>query len=213
MDVQQSRRPRPVDLDYEAFRAVMGSLASGVTVVTTLAPDGELHGLTCSAVCSVSADPPLLLACIRTPSRTLDALRETGVFAVNFLDARAREISQRFSGRDQPRFGGIPWHPGAAHGVPVLDRVLAHAECSTRQLIDAGDHVVVIGLLVGGDVDRSRFPLGYWRGGYMGVYRMDQPADRRADASAISDPHAVTDADVLAQTGAELGYGLERVSD
>jgi flavin reductase (DIM6/NTAB) family NADH-FMN oxidoreductase RutF len=211
MDVQQSQRSRSADLDHEAFRTVMGSLASGVTVVTTRTPDGEPHGLTCSAVCSVSADPPLLLACIRTPSRTLDVLRESGVFAVNFLDARAREVSQRFSGREQDKFGGIPWHR-TARGVPVLDRVLAHAECSTRQFVEAGDHVVVIGLLVGGDVDRSRSPLGYWRGSYMQVYRLDKPGDHRADVPAISDPDEVGDAEMVARIDAELGYGLERVS-
>lgn len=195
-----------VELDYEAFRTVMGSFASGVTVVTTRTPDGEPHGLTCSAVCSVSADPPLLLACIRTPSRTLDVLRESGVFAVNFLDARARDISRRFSGREPDKFRGVPWHPGAARGVPVLDRVLAHAECSTLEFIEAGDHVVVIGLLVGGDADRSRSPLGYWRGSYMQVYRLDQPGDRPVEVLPLAGPGP------LARSDAELGYGLERVS-
>ena len=179
---EQGRQPPSGGLDYEAFRAVMGSFASGVAVVTTRANDGEPHGLTCSAVCSVSVDPPLLLTCIRTPSRTLDALRESGTFVVNFLDARARDLSQHFSSRDTSKFGSIPTHPGPATEVPVLDRVLAYAECSTRQLIEAGDHVVVIGLLIGGDVDLSRFPLGYWRGSYMQMYRLDQPSSRTAEA-------------------------------
>ncbi|MFI7601298.1 flavin reductase family protein [Actinoplanes sp. NPDC049681] len=196
-----------VDLDYEAFRAVMGSFASGVAVVTTRTPAGEPYGLTCSSVCSVSADPPLLLACIRTPSRTLDVLRESGVFAVNFLDAHGREISRRFAGPVQDKFDGVPWRPGTARGVPVLDRVLAHAECSIQQLIDAGDHVVVIGLLVGGDVDRSRSPLGYWRGSYMQVYRMDQPGSIRVEVPEIVEPHGVGDAEMVV----ELGFGLERI--
>jgi len=212
MNVQQSQESGSVDLDYESCGNVMGSFVSGVAVVTTRTPDGEPHGLTCSAVCSVSADPPLLLACIRTPSRTMDVLRETGVFAVNFLDSQAREVSQRFSEQEQDRFDGIPWHPGPARGVPVLDRVLAHAECSTWQLIETGDHVVVIGLLVGGDVDRSRFPLGYWRGSYMQVYRLDQPVDRRAEVPASSDPQVANGAGMAARTDAEVGYGLERVS-
>jgi flavin reductase (NADH) len=201
MTVQQFRQAgqsgpaRPAAaLDFQAFRTIMGSFASGVAVVTTLAGDGEPHGLTCSAVCSVSADPPQLLACIRTPSRTLDALRESGVFAVNFLDAHSRDLSQRFSGRDQTKFGEVSWHPGKACGTPVLNRVVAHAECTTRQLIVAGDHVVVIGLLVGGEADHSRFPLGYWRGSYMRMYRLDRPASRPADEEARSD------------------HGLERIS-
>jgi flavin reductase (NADH) len=209
MDVQRSGQPRPEagGLDYQAFRTIMGSFASGVTVVTTRGRDGEPHGLTCSAVCSVSADPPLLLACIRTPSRTLDALRESGVFAVNFLEARARDVSRRFSGRDGARFDGLSWHPGAACGAPVLDHVLAYAECSTRQLIEAGDHVVAIGLLVGGDVDHSRLPLGYWRGSYMRMYRLDQPAAHPArveEAESGADWHAVA--------GAVSGNGLEHIS-
>jgi flavin reductase (NADH) len=181
MSVQQSQMSRPVEpvpvdpKDYAALGAVMDSFASGVAVVTTCSPDGEPYGLTCSAVCSVSANPPLLLACIRKPSRTLDLLRENGVFAVNFLDAGARDVSQRFFALGQDRFDGIAWHPGPARGVPVLDGVLAHAECSTWQMIETGDDVIVIGLLVGGGVDASRYPLGYWRGRYMQMYRLDQP--------------------------------------
>lgn len=159
-------------LDYDAFRDIMGSFASGISVVTTLTEEGEPYGLTCSAVCSVSADPPLLLSCVRTPSSTLDAIRTRGLFAVNFLDAHAREVSQLFAGPGQDKFHKVGWRPGAAAGMPILDRTLAHAECSVHQLIDAGDHVIVLGHLIGGHVDQSRFPLGYWRGSYVQMFRM-----------------------------------------
>jgi flavin reductase (DIM6/NTAB) family NADH-FMN oxidoreductase RutF len=159
-------------LDYDAFRDIMGSFASGISVVTTLAEDGEPYGLTCSAVCSVSADPPLLLTCVRTPSSSLDAIRARGRFAVNFLDAQARDVSQLFAGPGQGKFQQVGWTPGAASGMPVLDRTLAHAECAVHELIDAGDHVIVLGRLIGGRADQSRFPLGYWRGSYVQMFRM-----------------------------------------
>ncbi|MDN3259869.1 flavin reductase family protein [Streptomyces sp. CSDS2] len=163
-------------LDHETFRTVMGSFASGISVVTTLAEDGEPFGMTCSAVCSVSADPPLLLSCVRTPSSTLAAIRAAGLFAVNFLDAQARDVSQLFAGPGQGKFRQVAWRPGPAAGMPVLERTLAHAECAVHDLIDAGDHVIVLGRLIGGQADQSRFPLGYWRGGYVQMFRMGPTA-------------------------------------
>jgi flavin reductase (DIM6/NTAB) family NADH-FMN oxidoreductase RutF len=163
-------------LSYEAFRDIMGSFASGITVVTSLTGQAEPHGLTCSAVCSVSASPPLLLSCVRTPSRTLEAIRASGHFAVNFLDARARDVSQLFASPGPDKFQRVPWRPGEAAGMPILESTLAHAECAVHQVIDAGDHAIVLGRLIGGDVERSRFPLGYWRGNYVQMFRMGPTA-------------------------------------
>jgi flavin reductase (NADH) len=163
-------------LSYEEFRAVMGSFASGVSVVTTMDEEGTPYGLTCSAVCSVSAGPPLLLCCVRAPSRTLDTLRKRGLFAVNFLDSQARELSELFAGRVTDKFALADWMPGPALGMPVLDRTVAHAECEVHEAVDAGDHVVVLGRLLGGRVDTGRFPLGYWRGGYVRLFRMTDSA-------------------------------------
>jgi flavin reductase (DIM6/NTAB) family NADH-FMN oxidoreductase RutF len=163
-------------LSYESFRDIMGSFASGISVVTTMTEEGEPFGLTCSAICSVSAEPPLLLSCVRTPSSTLDAIRARGRFAVNFLDAQAREVSQLFAAPGQDKFRQVGWHPGAAAGMPILERTIAHAECSVHQLVDAGDHVIILGHLIGGHVEESRFPLGYWRGSYVQMFRMGPTA-------------------------------------
>lgn len=163
-------------VQYPQFRSIMGSFASGISVVTTL-DDGERpYGLTCSAVCSVSAEPPLLLACVRTPSSTLDILTKRGRFAVNFLDSQARELSDLFASRSTDKFATVGWSPGAVAGMPVLDRTLAHAECEVHDLIDAGDHVIVLGRIVGGAADTDRFPLGYWRGSYVRLFRMTATA-------------------------------------
>ncbi|HKS47192.1 MAG TPA: flavin reductase family protein [Amycolatopsis sp.] len=145
----------------------MGSLASGITVVTSIGPALCARGLTCSAVCSVSADPPLLLSCVSTGSGTLDALRQRGSFAVNILDSQARGVSELFASQAENKCSGVRWRPGAVTGMPVLDKTLAHAECVVHDLIGAGDHVIVLGRLIGGSVDSNRDPLGYWRGGYV----------------------------------------------
>jgi len=177
MSIGSQRHESAVEaLSSEEFRTVMGSFASGVSVVTTTDERGTPYGLTCSAVCSVSAGPPLLLCCVSTPSRTLDALRGQGRFAVNFLDSQARDLSDLFASRTPDKFAAVDWQPGPALGMPILDRTVAYAECEVHEAVDAGDHMVVLGMLLGGEVDTRRFPLGYWRGGYVRLFRMSPTA-------------------------------------
>lgn len=151
---------------YDQFRRIMASFVSGISVITSLDEHGQAKGLTCSAVCSVSASPPILLACVRTPSTTLDALTARGSFAVNFLAAPARRVSEVFASRAEDKFATVDWRPGVVTAAPVLDCVLAHAECAVHQVIHAGDHDIVLGRMVGGEASPDLRPLGYWRGGY-----------------------------------------------
>ena len=164
----------PAGIDFEGFRRVMGSFASGISILTTL-DSGEPLGMTCSAVCSVSADPPLLLACVKTPSSTLEAIRATGRFAVNFLDAAAAHLSQLFAGRTPDKFAQAPWTAGATTGQPILRDTVAHAECEVHDVLPAGDHVILLGRILGGHAEEERFPLGYWRGAYVRMFRIPPP--------------------------------------
>ncbi|MFJ2830802.1 flavin reductase family protein [Streptomyces sp. NPDC087263] len=150
-------------VDLNTFRSVMGSLPTGVSVVTSLTADGEPRGLTCSAVCSVSAAPPLLLACVKQPSATLEAIHQSSAFAVNFLSADMAETARTFASPVPERFEGVPWTPGKRTGVPLLQSTVASAECVLTSSYLAGDHQVLIGRLVHGDVSTTRVPLAYWR--------------------------------------------------
>ncbi|HET8683504.1 MAG TPA: flavin reductase family protein [Micromonosporaceae bacterium] len=170
-------------VDFDAFRTIMGSFASGVSVVTTLGDDEAPRGMTCSAVCSVSADPPLLLSCVKPPSSTLNAIRTRGLFAVNFLDADGRELSDLFASQTPDKFAQVGWRPGATAGMPVLGPTLAYAECTVHNMFDAGDHVVVIGRIIGGQVAADRFPLAYWRGRYVRVFRVANGGNGRRPAT------------------------------
>jgi flavin reductase (DIM6/NTAB) family NADH-FMN oxidoreductase RutF len=157
---------RPPDVDGTLFRQLMGSLVSGVSILTTRDVDGTPFGMTCSAVCSVSASPPLLLACIGTPSSTLNAIRASGRFALNFLDVESQEISGLFAGRTPDKFARVSWRPGPVTGMPVLAATVARIECATHQDVSAGDHEIVVGRIVGGEIEAEAAPLGYWRGSY-----------------------------------------------
>lgn len=154
-------------LGVAEFRGIMGSLASGVSVVTTIDGDSDPRGLTCSALCSVSARPPMLLACVHASSGTLRALLHRGRFAVNLLDAAAHELSALFASQSDAKFDQVDWSPGQVTGMPVLAATIAHAECVVERSVHAGDHVIVIGEMVAGEFEPAGSALGYWRGRYV----------------------------------------------
>jgi flavin reductase (DIM6/NTAB) family NADH-FMN oxidoreductase RutF len=166
------------DIGFDSFCDIMGSFATGVSVLTSLDDTGP-HGFTCSSLCSVSAVPPLLLSCVRTPSSTLDAIRARGRFLVNVLAADARELSTVFASRNLDKFAGVAWQPSERLGMPLLEPTVAYAECTVHELVPAGDHVIVLGRVVGGRAMRDRSPLGYWRGGYVDLVEVSPGRQER----------------------------------
>ncbi|MCD0486340.1 flavin reductase family protein [Streptacidiphilus sp. ASG 303] len=154
-------------VEPEAFRELFGSFPTAVSVVTTLDAEGRPRGFTCSALTSVSADPPLLLVCVDRRSQTLPAMAATGAFAVHVLAEGGERTAQRFAGRSGDRFAGLDWEPSAlAGGVPLLEGpVLGRAECRTVRTVEAGDHRIVIGRVEGARVFPRR-PLLHRRGAY-----------------------------------------------
>jgi flavin reductase (DIM6/NTAB) family NADH-FMN oxidoreductase RutF len=150
--------------DVESFREVMAALAAGVAVVTTVDADGKPRGMTTTAVTSVSLEPPLLLVCAAHESRTLAAIRHSGRFAVNLIEAAACHVAVHFASKAPQKFGDSGWRTGR-HGSPVLhEHVLAWAECRVEREIEAGDHVVLIGRVEhAAAVDDERAPLTYFR--------------------------------------------------
>ncbi|AXK31824.1 flavin reductase [Streptomyces armeniacus] len=149
----------------QTFRSLMGSLASGVSVVTTLDGMGP-RGFTCSAVCSVSATPPLLLSGVNNRSGTLRVILDTGRFAVNFLSEQGAGVSSLFASDSSTKFDDIGWEPGKVTGMPLLEPTVAHAECVVAESVGIGDHTLLIGRIVGGGTEQERLPLSYWRGDY-----------------------------------------------
>ncbi len=151
------------------FRSLAGSLPSGVCVITTCDAHGEPAGMTSGAVCSVSCEPPLLLTCLSRASRTLAAIRERGAFVVNVLGADSAQLSNRFAGAAADRFVGVGWTPESTCGLPVLtDGAVAHAVCQVYQVVSAGDHLIVMGLIVAGEHRLDVEPLMYFRRSYSG---------------------------------------------
>jgi len=137
-------------LEAEAFKAVMRKLAATVTVVTVQGPAGR-NGLTATAVCSVSAEPPQLLCCINRAASPLEDIRRAGVFAVNILKPEHRALADRFACEPsgEHRFAQGNWSTGPA-GAPVLADATAWFECRLVDLIEAGSHAIALGLVTDG---------------------------------------------------------------
>jgi flavin reductase (DIM6/NTAB) family NADH-FMN oxidoreductase RutF len=153
----------------DEFRSVLGRFPSGVTVVTTKAADGSDQGMTVSAFCSVSLEPPLVLICIEKSASAYDALTSAPGFVVNILSATQEQIARRFSIIDIDRFEGVGYDR-SQNGFAVLDDVLGVIECSTFAMHEAGDHMIIVG-----EVEATRAengtPLLYYRGGYAQLER------------------------------------------
>lgn len=136
-------------LSEDRFRAMMSTFPSGVAVITTVDQHGSPIGMTCSAVCSVSLRPPLLLVCIKNQSSTLSAIKHRGIFAINLLHEGGREAADLFSSPIPDRFRHLAWVPTARRALPSLT-AHAHtvAECAVRDSRVAGDHTVIFGEVI-----------------------------------------------------------------
>jgi flavin reductase (DIM6/NTAB) family NADH-FMN oxidoreductase RutF len=155
----------PFAIDVAAFRRALGTFITGVTVVTLLDDAGQSRGLTANSFTSVSLDPALILVCIAKASRNADCINERRRFAVNVLAEDQRSVSAAFSSKTQNKFLGIKWRPSET-GNPLIEGVVAWFDCTTHQIIDAGDHLIVVGKVLGFGSTLAN-PLGYCRGGYV----------------------------------------------
>jgi flavin reductase (DIM6/NTAB) family NADH-FMN oxidoreductase RutF len=158
-----------MSVDQHAFRAVLGRFSSGVTVVTTIDASGEDRGMTVSAFCSVSLDPPLILICVDHAASIHDTMSRATDFTVNILSEGQEALARRFAGPDPDRFDGTGFSRGA-NGVAILDDVLGYVQCRVTNRHSTGDHDVIIGEVEEAMADEGR-PLLYYRGGYAQLER------------------------------------------
>lgn len=147
------RKTLPEAVDGDSFRAVLGSVATPVTVVTTL--DGERpHGTTVSAFSSLSLDPPLIVVSLDRDSDLLAALHETDRFGVNVLHAGQATHALSFARKGADKFDQVDWEEH--HGLPRLPEATAWIACRAVDRFPGGDHVLVTGLVE--HAERSELP-------------------------------------------------------
>lgn len=130
--------------DPRDLRNALGQFASGVTVITTITPDGERVGVTANSFTSVSMDPPLVLWCPGQHLKSLPIFERATHFAINVLASDQHELSSKFASASTDKFEGVETVSGIA-GVPLLTAAIATFECRATDRHPAGDHLIYLG--------------------------------------------------------------------
>ena len=153
-------------VDAEAFKAAMRCLASSVTVITSGAGSGA-SGMTATAVCSVSAEPPSILVVVNQASRSHALIEKAGVFAVNLLSESQVALAKHFASKPLSALENVAYRAGVT-GVPILEGCAAHLECLVDSQARSGTHSVFFGRVISVQDSASR-PLLYWQGRFTGL--------------------------------------------
>ena len=153
--------PAPLQPQDEAdYRKALSCFATGVTVVTTHWA-GQDWGMTCNSFNSVSLEPRLVLWSIRRASHSLEAFTQAGHFTISVLAESQQALAGQFAtGSMAERFAGAPTQRQPSGGLR-LDGCAAWFDCKLHQLVEAGDHCILLGAV--GDFGWHDTPaLGFW---------------------------------------------------
>ena len=148
--------------DSDSFRGALGTFVTGVTVVTTDSPEGPV-AIVANSFASVSLEPPLVLWSPAKASKRFEHFAGSRRFAVHVLAADQRDVCAAVV-QSKTAINDIPTHLSHC-GMPIIEGALATFECNLQATHDAGDHVIVVGLVTkahhrGGD------PLVFHAGKY-----------------------------------------------
>jgi flavin reductase (DIM6/NTAB) family NADH-FMN oxidoreductase RutF len=152
-------------LDSRAFRDALGHFATGVAVVSVTNSEGGAMGLTINSFASVSLEPPLVLWSLDRGSDRFQALMKVDQFGINILGQEHKDLSHRLSRKGQSGLAPEELVSGP-NGVTLVRSAIASFECDVFQRVDAGDHVIFIGRVLGCAQAAHEEPLVYFRGAY-----------------------------------------------
>ena len=169
-----------IKFDTREYRKTLGSFVTGVTVVTTIKNPGDPIGFTANSFASVSLDPPLVSFCLAKSSTSRDVFTGSKAFAINILAENQDDVSDLFSSPVDNRFAEVVWHAEST-GSPIIKNTAAWLDCELYKIIDAGDHLIILGCTVAFS-NSTVSPLGYLRGNYI-RFSLSQQA-----VMAIEDP-------------------------
>ena len=166
MNDRTGRETPRQDIDARLFRRVMGSFATGVTVIT--ARDGEgMRGMTANAFMSGSLEPPLCVISVARRAHLHALLMDATHFGVSILAEHQEDVSDHFSGRPD---SGLELKLVSAGPVPLLAESCGRIAAEIAARHDCGDHTIFIGHILHMEAEDRR-PLVYHAGRYAALDR------------------------------------------
>lgn len=160
------REDERAPLDPGEFRRVLGNFASGVTVITAPAAEGE-HGpagFACQSFASLSLQPPLVCFMVGRTSTTWPRIARAGVFCVNVLSAGQDALCRAFAVSGADKFAGVAHDPAPVSGSPRLAGAAAWIDCTVHAVHTGGDHLIVVGRVDALGAAEPGEPLLFHRG-------------------------------------------------
>lgn len=152
-------------IDAADFRHILGHYPTGVSVITAAHDDGSpAAGMVVGTFTSVSLDPPLVAFLPDKKSSSWPQIKETGRFCVNVLGADQEALCRQFSARGGDKFEGVAWRPSPSRN-PILEGIVAWVDCTIEQVVESGDHYIVVGRVVDLELEADdSSPLTFHRG-------------------------------------------------
>jgi flavin reductase (DIM6/NTAB) family NADH-FMN oxidoreductase RutF len=150
-----------------AFRNALGSFPTGVTIITTQDPDSQnLIGLTVNSFSSVSLDPALVLWSISRHSPNLNQFGLGRQHVIHILAETQKDIAYQFAKPGADKFAGVNYQLSAPFKAPVIQDCSARFYCETHQVLDGGDHLIIVAKVLHHD-ESDLLPLLFVRGTMM----------------------------------------------
>ena len=155
--------PTPKD-----FRDAMRAFVGNCSLITTGSGEAAT-GLIVTSAISLSAEPPLLLACVNRSSSSWPVLKESGQFGWSSLGAAHQPVAERFSGfggiKGHARYEGSEWET-AVTGAKLLVGAPTAFDCTVEEMIDRATHSILIGRVQAIRTTPDAGALIYWNGAY-----------------------------------------------
>jgi flavin reductase (DIM6/NTAB) family NADH-FMN oxidoreductase RutF len=176
-----------VAFDRRSFRDALAAFPTGVTVVTTRTPGGEMVGITANSFSSVSLDPPLVSFSLARRAFSMKAFVEAEAFAISVLAFDQGAISNRFAVSSGRKWEGTDYIV-AGNGCPIISGALASFGCAPHAQFDGGDHVIFVGRVTRFERLATGDPLVFSRGSYRTLTPNAEFPDYSSDGAKVLPP-------------------------
>jgi len=148
------------------FTRAMARVPGPVVVTTTVDGSGRRWGFTASSFVSLSLDPPLVTVNLDKKASTHAAFTVSDHFMVNVLAHHQSEIARRFATSGVDRFAAGDTVP-LERGLPGIPEAVVRLVCRMHDIVDGGDHSMLIGRVLNCATSAGREALVYVDRGFV----------------------------------------------